>query len=60
MDDAMEMVTSPVDPVIVTLKLVESDAPGYFLIFETPVYPAKFVAEPSDSVEVKSSLNVVP
>jgi hypothetical protein len=36
MDDAMEMVTSPVAPVIDTEKLVAVAAPGYFLIFEVP------------------------
>ena len=58
--EAIEIVTSPVDPVIETLKLVDEDAPGCFLSLDTPEYPARLLAEPSDYVEVKRSIKVVP
>jgi len=58
--DVNAIATSPVEAVIETendLDVVES---GCFLICALPVYPVKFEALPSDSVETKVSVKSAP
>ena len=58
--DVIAMDTSPVDPVMDTEKSFFVGDSGYFLSDDAPVYPDRFEAVPSVSVELNISLKSTP